>query len=61
MENKIFFWAMIFVTGIVGLYWAIMSALGQPHPLYIAFAVVNSLCLLVNAVCLVLDLRWNKK
>ncbi len=63
MEQKTgaFFWIICVITSLGAIMWSATSIMQQPTPLYIAFLVINVICLAVNVVCWIIDAKKNKK
>ncbi len=60
-NNNMFFWIVCMITSLGALCWSVTSLLQQPAPLFIAFLVINIICLAANIVCWIIDAKKNKK
>lgn len=59
-KNNKFFWIMCLVTAIGAVCWSAIFVMQQAHRMFVAFLIINIVCLLVNVGCLIFDIRKNK-
>jgi len=59
-ENKRIFWIFSFVTVVGAIFWSVMLVMQQPYPLFITFLLANIVALIVNVICLVIDIKKSK-
>ena len=51
---------MCLVTAIGAVCWSAIFVMQQAHRMFVAFLIINIVCLLVNVGCLIFDIRKNK-
>jgi len=54
-KNNNFFWIVCFITVIGAVYWSAMSMLQQFKILFVFFLIVNTISLITNIICFVVD------